>query len=78
MNTPILSTASHKEVFSLLSFLESSLEKGGFFFPLEKKEKMKQNLRDIFLRTALSSDDINTLFGALKTLQKNGDNSSFS
>lgn len=70
--------ASHEEVFSLLSFLEGSLEKKGFFFPEEKKEKMKQNLRDIFLRTPLSSDDTNTLFGALKTLQKNGDKSSFS
>lgn len=70
--------ATHEEVFSLLSFLEMSLEKKGFFFPEEKKEKMKQNLRDIFLRTPLSVDDTNTLFGALKVLQKNVDKSSFS
>lgn len=67
--------ASQKEMFSFLSFLENQLENKGFFLPLEKKEKMKQNLRDIFLRRPLSSHDINTLFGAVKSLSVPEDNS---
>lgn len=69
--------ASQGRVLSFLSFLEDCLEKEGFFFPLEKKEKMQQNLRDLFLRRPLSDDDVNTLFGAVKTLQLKGDKSSF-
>lgn len=67
------SSAQMKEVFSLLSYLEMSLEKNGFFSPEEKKDKMKQNLRDIFLRRPLSVHDVNTLFGVFRCLGKPGD-----
>lgn len=68
--------ASQEKIFFLLSFLEENLEKENFFVPLEKKEKMLQNLRDIFLRRPLSPDDINTLFGVLKSLRGIVDKSS--
>ncbi|HCI48678.1 MAG: hypothetical protein A2977_04120 [Alphaproteobacteria bacterium RIFCSPLOWO2_01_FULL_45_8] len=74
VNTP--PPASQEKVLSFLFFLESRLEAEGFFFPTEKKEKMKQNLRDIFLRRPLSSDDINTLFGVLRSLSRPEDKSS--
>jgi tRNA/rRNA methyltransferase len=68
------SAASQGRILSFLAFLEECLEEKGFFFP---REKMQQNLRDIFLRRPLSSDDINTLFGAVKALQRTGDKSCF-
>ncbi|MFN7662829.1 MAG: RNA methyltransferase [Alphaproteobacteria bacterium] len=67
------SSAEMREVFSLLSYLELSLEKNGFFSPEEKRDKMKQNLRDIFLRRPLSVHDVNTLFGVFRCLGKPGD-----
>ena len=69
--------AKQGEVLSFLSFLEERLESKSFFLPAEKKEKMKQNLRDIFLRRPISSNDINTLFGAVKCLGQGGDISLF-
>jgi tRNA/rRNA methyltransferase len=63
-----LSPASHEEVSSFLRFLERSLERSGFFHPPEKKDKMKQNLRDIFLRLPLTSPDTKTLYGAVRSL----------
>ncbi|MDC0348925.1 RNA methyltransferase [Alphaproteobacteria bacterium] len=68
-----LSPASHEEVSSFLRFLERSLERSNFFYPLEKKDKMKQNLRDIFLRLPLTSPDTKTLYGAVKSLVRSVD-----
>ncbi len=60
--------APKKALDTFLKMLEETLEKKGFFVPEEKALKMKHNLRDLFLRTPLSKDDLNTLFGAVKTL----------
>lgn len=74
--TPLYDLSTHGNTLSFLCFFEERLEKKGFFSPKEKEEKMRQNLRDIFLRRPLSYQDINTLFGAIKALEKNVDNSS--
>ncbi|UNM06555.1 MAG: RNA methyltransferase [Holosporaceae bacterium] len=62
--------APKKTVNAFLETLESALEEKGFFVPAEKALKMKHNLRDLFLRTPLSEDDVHTLFGAVKTLAR--------
>ena len=62
-------------VDSLLLYLEQALSARDFFYPIEKGTKMKQNLRDLFLRAPLSVQDINTLFGAVKCLAQSVDKS---
>lgn len=73
---PPKNQASGAQVHHLLATLENLLEQGGFFTPSEKAEKMRHNLRDLLLRAPLSSDDVNTWFGVVRTLAELGDNSS--
>lgn len=63
-------------VHHLLMTLEHLLDRGRFFTPPEKAEKMRHNLRDLLLRAPLSSDDVNTWFGVVHTLAGLGDKSS--
>jgi len=47
---------------------EDELERAGFFFPLEKKPLMTQNLRNIFARAGLTEQEVRTFRGAIKAL----------
>lgn len=52
-----------------ISFLEQSLEKSGFFKSEEKRQKIMQNITNIFNRTPnLTSNEASTLLGAVKSL----------
>ena len=50
-------------VLSFFDYLESELERAGFFRPLAKAPVMRRNLRNIFHRLSLSAQDISTLRG---------------
>lgn len=52
----------------LMSHLETELEDAGFFFPPEKAEKMKLNLRSTLTRGRLTDQEIHTFRGAIKAL----------
>ncbi len=53
--------ATQEEYLALFSHLETALEKRGYFRFKDKKERMKHNLRNIFLRNHLTSPEIKTL-----------------
>ncbi len=53
--------ATHEELNALFDHLETELSKRGYFRFEDKKERMSQNLRNIFLRNNLTSSEIKTL-----------------
>ena len=58
------------EVTGFYEHLERDLEDAGFFFPAEKKPSMVRNLRVIFARARLSTQETRTLRGVLTALSK--------
>ncbi|WP_019959607.1 RNA methyltransferase [Woodsholea maritima] len=62
--------ASREDLERLYVHFEEELEKGGFFYPPEKKPLMVQNLRNIFARGGLTEQEVRTLRGAIKALAK--------
>ncbi len=58
------------EVTGFYEHLERDLEDAGFFFPPEKKPSMVRNLRVIFARARLSTQETRTLRGVLTALSK--------
>ena len=58
------------EVTRFYEHLEQDLEDAGFFFPPEKKPSMVRNLRVIFARARLSTQETRTLRGVLTALTK--------
>lgn len=62
--------APKEELLNFYDRLESLLNKGGFFYPLPKKEKMQQNLRNFFQRAKPSSQELQTLHGVIRCLSQ--------
>jgi tRNA/rRNA methyltransferase len=62
--------ADQAELLGLYGHLESELEASGFFFPPEKTPSMVRNLRAIFARSSLSSQEARTLRGVITALTK--------
>lgn len=60
--------ATQHELESFFTHLEQELEHGRFFHPLDKAPLMKRNLRAMFLRARLSSQEAQTLRGVIKAL----------
>ena len=60
--------ASREDLERLYEHFEDELEKGGFFYPPEKKPLMVQNLRNIFARGGLTQQEVRTMRGAIKAL----------
>jgi len=60
--------ATKQEMRGLFEHLENELESRGFFFPVEKKPLMVRNLRNIFQRSHLSSQEVRTLRGVIARL----------
>jgi len=58
------------EVTGFYEHLEQELEASGFFFPPEKKPSMIRNLRVIFARSRLSTQETRTLRGVITALTK--------
>ena len=65
--------ATKEKINIFLSTLEKKLENSGIFLQPEKKEHMTINLRNIFTRTAITEQELNTLYGVINHLniQKN-------
>lgn len=55
-------------ILSFFEYIETELNKAGFFRPIDKKEVMVRNLRNIFHRMQLTEQDVRTLRGALTRL----------
>lgn len=66
--------ASKQEVTSFFSFLESALDENNFFKSPSMKPTMMQNIKNTFIRSSLTEQDVRTLFGIIKILS-NRDNS---
>lgn len=60
--------AKKSELDGLFKHLESELDKAGFFKVSEKREKMIQNIRAMLLRAELSSHEVRTLRGIIRSL----------
>ena len=63
--------ASKLEVQKLGDHFERRLEEAGFFFPPQKAEGMKLNLRNMWGRLALTGADVRMLHGVLRQLLRN-------
>jgi len=64
------SLASKDELYNFFDRLEKSLAETSFFKVPEKKSKMMHNLRSIFQKAQLSSQEIQMLHGVIKVLRK--------
>jgi tRNA/rRNA methyltransferase len=62
--------ADQAELVGLYEHLERELDASGFFFPPEKRPSMVRNLRVIFARSGLSSQETRTLRGVITALTK--------
>jgi tRNA/rRNA methyltransferase len=60
--------ATYEELENMFLHLESELERGRFFHPLDKAPLMKRNLRTIFLRARLTQQEAQTMRGVIKAL----------
>ena len=60
--------AKQEEFRALLATLEALLDEAGFFFPPEKRQIMWHNLQAFLARAEPSSQEVGTLFGAIKAL----------
>ncbi|ALG90384.1 MAG: RNA methyltransferase [Pseudomonadota bacterium] len=60
--------ASHIEIEKLGDHYEERLEEAGFFFPAQKAEGMKQNLRNLWSRMPLTRADVQIFHGALRQM----------
>lgn len=60
--------ATHDELEKLFEHLEAELERGRFFHPPDKSPLMKRNLRALFLRARLTTQEAQTLRGVIKAL----------
>ena len=64
----LIDIISKKKLNIFLNFVESRLEKKGFFSPREKKKIMLINLRNIFERTQLSNKELRILSSVFSKL----------
>jgi tRNA/rRNA methyltransferase len=60
--------ASHAEMNALQAHYEERLETAGFFFPAEKAEGMKINLRNMWSRMRLTRADVQMLHGVMRQM----------
>lgn len=72
-----LSTAPREEYLQLFKHLEQELEISGFLRIDEKKDVMIQNIRNMFTRMQLESQEIRTLHGIITYLTKHPDEKTF-
>ncbi|NKX46182.1 RNA methyltransferase [Roseicyclus persicicus] len=60
--------ATHAEVTALADHAEARLEEAGFFFPEDKAERMRRNLRQVWSRLPLTEADVQTFHGMLRQM----------
>jgi tRNA C32,U32 (ribose-2'-O)-methylase TrmJ len=61
--------ASKKEFQLFMNYLNNELDEIGFLYPKHKSESMFNNIQTMFLRSALSKTEIQTLWGMIKKLR---------
>ena len=64
------SKAKKSEVNKFLNFIIKSLDKRGFLQPLDKRQSMIRNIKNIFYRINLSEQEIRILLGIFSTLSE--------
>ncbi|MBR1778110.1 MAG: RNA methyltransferase [Alphaproteobacteria bacterium] len=70
LSMPNTEPANKAETEHLFDHLEQELEKAGYFKSPEKRPRMMRNLRNIFMRAALTSQDVRTLHGVIADLAR--------
>ena len=60
-----------EELINFYSILEKNLDDTNFFLVKERKKITKQKIRNIFNKLQLTSKDLATLLGVIKSLRKN-------
>ena len=67
---PNTEPANKQETEHLFDHLEQELDKAGYFKSPEKRPRMMRNLRNIFMRAELTSQDVRTLHGVIADLSR--------
>ena len=62
--------ATLDEINCIVDFLDSKLSQKGYFKCNKRHEMMMQTLRNFFMHSSVTTQEINSLFGALKCLNK--------
>jgi tRNA/rRNA methyltransferase len=60
--------ANHSEMDALARHYEDRLDEAGFFYPPEKAESMKVNLRNMWSRMRLTRADVQMLHGVMRQM----------
>ncbi len=70
LSMPHTEPANKAETEHLFAHLEQELERAGYFKSAEKHPRMMRNLRNIFMRADLTSQDVRTLHGMIADLAR--------
>ncbi len=70
LSMPNTEPANKAETEHLFDHLEQELEAAGYFKSPEKRPRMMRNLRNIFMRAELTSQDVRTLHGVIADLAR--------
>ncbi|HBN22221.1 MAG TPA: rRNA methyltransferase [Holosporales bacterium] len=65
--------APREELFGFYKHLEGALEKGGYFQVDHKRELMQRNLRNMFSRASMTSQEVRSLRGVITALTRSGE-----
>ena len=55
---------------SLISNLEKSLEEAHYFFPPDREERLRTNLRSLFVNAGFQDPEIQSLHGMIAALER--------
>ena len=69
-NTVPSEAASREDLVRMFEHLEEELDKSGFFFPEDKKPLMSRNIRAPFTRANMTTQEVRTFRGVIKSLAK--------
>jgi tRNA/rRNA methyltransferase len=61
--------ADRVHLIRLMDHLEGALDEAGYFFPVERRERMAQTVRNIFTHMKLNEQEIQTLRGVIAALE---------
>ena len=61
--------ADRKHLVGLMEHVEQALDDAGYFFPAERRDRMAQTVRNIFVHMKLQEQEIQTLRGVVAALE---------